>query len=235
VCGRYSQTLKRDDLAGIFPQVGSISGHDDLFERFNVAPTDDVLTMVTTKEGEPRMGPLRWGLVPFWAKDLKIGAKMINARAETLTEKAAFRDLVQHGRSRCLIIADGYYEWLRPEDPKGQKLPMHMALPGREPFAFAGLWTYWRPKDDPEAERVATCTIITTQANATVRHVHDRMPVILPDEEARATWLDRALDFDGVRDLLRPLPDHLLTVTPANPLVNNVANDGPECLQPPSS
>jgi len=233
MCGRYSQTLKRDDLAGIFPQVTSISGHDDLFERFNVAPTDDVLTMVTTKEGEPRMGPLRWGLVPFWAKDLKIGSKMINARAETLTEKAAFRDLVQHGRSRCLIVADGYYEWLRPEDPKGQRIPMHMALRDHAPFAFAGLWTSWRPKDEPDAERVATCTIITTSANATVRHVHDRMPVILPDEESWATWLDRDLDHDGVRELLRPLRDDLLTVSPANPLVNNVANEGPELLVAP--
>jgi len=235
MCGRYSQTLKRDDLAGIFPQVTSISGHDDLFERFNVAPTDDVLTMVTTKEGERRTGPLRWGLVPFWAKDLKIGSKMINARAETLTEKAAFRDLVQHGRSRCLIVADGYYEWLRPEDPKGQRIPMHMTLRDRAPFAFAGLWTYWRPKDEPDAERIATCTIITTQANATVRHIHDRMPVILPDDESRATWLDRDLDYDGVRDVLRPLDDGLLTATPANPLVNNVANEGPELLVAPSA
>lgn len=233
MCGRYSQTLKRDDLAGIFPQVTSISGHDDLFERFNVAPTDDVLTIVTTKEGERRIGPLRWGLVPFWAKDLKIGSKMINARADTLTGKAAFRDLVEHGRSRCLIVADGYYEWLRPEDPKGLRIPMHMTLRDHAPFAFAGLWTYWRPKDDPDAPRVATCTIITTDANATVRPVHDRMPVILADEESQATWLDRGLDHDGVRGLLRPLPDDRLTVTPANPLVNNVANDGPELLVGP--
>jgi putative SOS response-associated peptidase YedK len=233
VCGRYSQTLKRDDLAGIFPQVGSISGHDDLFERFNIAPTDDVLTTVTTKEGEVRMGPLRWGLVPFWAKDLKIGAKMINARAETLTEKAAFRDLVQNGRSRCLIVADGYYEWLKPEDPKGPKLPMRMTLPDGAPFAFAGLWTYWRPKDEPDAERIATCTIITTAANATVRPVHDRMPVILPDAEAQATWLDRALDYDGVRELLAPLPDDLIAVHRANPLVNSVKNEGPELLVAP--
>lgn len=233
MCGRYSQTLKRDDLAGIFPQVGAIRGHDDLFERFNVAPTDDVLAMVTTKEGERRMGPLRWGLVPFWAKDLKIGAKMINARAETLAEKSAFRDLVANGRSRCLIVADGYYEWLRPEDPKGPKIPMRVTLRDRAPFAFAGLWTTWRPKDEPDGERVATCTIITTAANATVRPVHDRMPVILADADSQATWLDRALDHDGVRDLLRPPADDLLTVTPANPLVNNVANEGPELLVVP--
>jgi putative SOS response-associated peptidase YedK len=110
---------------------------------------------------------------------------------------------------------------------------MRMTLPDAAPFAFAGLWTYWRPKDDPDAERVATCTIITTSANATVRPVHDRMPVILSDEESQATWLDRDLDEDGVRDLLRPLPDDRLRVTPANPLVNNVANEGPELLVVP--
>lgn len=234
MCGRFTQTLKRDDLVSIFPQAGTLSDDPQLYERFNVAPTDPVLAVVVTKEGERRMGPLRWGLIPFWAKDTRIGAKMINARAETLTEKPAFRELVKHSRSRCLIVADGYYEWLRPEDPTGQKIPMHMALAGGEPFAFAGLWTWWRdPAAGDDAPRIASCTIITTAANATIRPVHDRMPVILADADARSAWLDPAGDDGGVIELLRPLPDDALTVAPANPLVNSVANQGPELLIAP--
>jgi putative SOS response-associated peptidase YedK len=233
VCGRFTQTLKRDDLVSIFPQAASLGDDAALYERFNVAPTDPVLSVIA-RDGERRMGPLRWGLIPFWAKDTRIGAKMINARAETLTEKPAFRDLVAHSRSRCLIVADGYYEWLRPEDPKAPKVPMRMAPPDGRPFAFAGLWTWWRPKDG-EGERIASCTIITTAANATVRPVHDRMPAILDDDASRAAWLDPAADGGGALELLRPLPDAALTVSPANPLVNSVANQGPELLVAPSA
>jgi len=109
---------------------------------------------------------------------------------------------------------------------------VHLALADRRPFAFAGLWTWWRPKGAPDAERLATCTIITTTANAQVAPVHDRMPVMLVDDASRAAWLDRSLDFAAVRDLLAPLPDGLLTVAPANPCVNHHVNDGPECLAP---
>jgi len=231
MCGRFTNTLKREDLAHVFPEAAALPTTEGC-ERYNIAPTQDVLATVTTREGERRMGLLRWGLVPFWAKDVRIGAKMINARAESLSEKAAFRDLVEHGRSRCLVIADGYYEWLRPEDPKAPRVPMHLALADRRPFAFAGLWTWWRPKDDPDGERLATCTIVTTAANADVARVHDRMPVMLVDDASRAAWLDRALDGAAVRDLLAPLPAGLLTVSPANPLVNNHVNEGPELLVP---
>jgi putative SOS response-associated peptidase YedK len=233
MCGRFTQTLKRDDLVSIFPRAGSLTDDPRVYERFNVAPTDPVLAVIS-RDGEQRLGPLRWGLIPFWAKDVRIGAKMINARAETLTEKPAFRDLVKQSRSRCLIVADGYYEWLRPEDPKGQKIPMHMALADGGPFAFAGLWTWWRDKAaGDEAERIASCTIITTAANATVRPVHDRMPAILADDASRAAWLDPAGDDGAALELLRPLPDEALTVAPANPLVNSVANQGPQLLVSP--
>jgi putative SOS response-associated peptidase YedK len=235
VCGRFTQTLKRDDLVSIFPRAGTLGDDPRLYERFNVAPTDPVLTVIA-RDGEERMGPLRWGLIPFWAKDAKIGAKMINARAETLTEKPAFRDLVARSRSRCLVVADGYYEWLRPEDPKGRKIPMRMALRGGEPFAFAGLWTWWRdPAAGDDAERIASCTIITTAANAAIRPVHDRMPVILADDASRSAWLDPAGDDGAALELLRPLPDDALDVQPANPLVNSVANQGPELLIVPPS
>lgn len=234
MCGRFTNTLKREDLARIFPEAAEL-GDTASCQRYNVAPTQDVLSIVAARDGARRVGTLRWGLIPFWAKDVRIGAKMINARAESLHEKAAFRDLVAHGRSRCLIVADGYYEWLRPEDPKAPRVPMHLALCDRRPFAFAGLWTWWRPKDDPDGERIASCTIVTTAANATVAPIHDRMPAMLVDDEARAAWLDPALDGDGVQELLRPLPDGLLSAGPANPCVNNHVNDGPECLVAPSS
>ncbi len=234
MCGRYTQTLKRDDLAAIFPEAANVTS-DEGFERYNVAPTQEVLAVIE-RRGERRMGLLRWGLIPFWAKDTKIGAKMVNARAESLREKAAFRDLVEHARSRCLIVADGYYEWLRPEDPKAPRVPMWLSLTDRRPFAFAGLWTWWRGGPDGSnnrEDRIASCTIITTTANATVAPVHDRMPVILADEATRSAWLDPALDGAGVRDLLVPLPDAALTVAPANPLVNSHVNDGPELLVAP--
>ena len=231
MCGRYTSTLKQVDLARTFPEAAGVAD-PALFERFNVAPTQEVLAVIAAKDGERRMGPLRWGLVPFWAKDVKIGAKMVNARAETLASKPAFRDLVAKSRSRCLIVADGYYEWLRPEDPKAPRVPMHFSLEGRRPFAFAGLWTWWRPKDDAQAERLATCTIVTTTANATAARFHDRMPVMLCDEAAQAAWLDPALDAAGVAPLLQPLPEGLLQVAHANPCVNSHVNDGPECLEP---
>lgn len=232
MCGRFTNTPKQADLARVFPEAAGVRDAA-LFERFNVAPTQEVLSIVAAKDGQRRMGGLRWGLVPFWADDPKIGARMINARAETLATKPAFRDLVARGRSRCLIVADGYYEWLRPEDPKAPRVPMHFSLPDRRPFAFAGLWTWWRPKHGTGGqERLATCTIVTTAANAVAGRFHDRMPVILADPEAQAAWLDPSLDAAGVAPLLAPLPDGLLRVARANPCVNAHVHDGPECLDP---
>lgn len=231
MCGRFTNTLKRKDLVAIFPEAASLP--DEVgFERFNIAPTQDVLAVIQ-RRGERRMGPLRWGLVPFWAKDVRAGAKLVNARAETLTTKAPFKDLVAHARSRCLIVADGYFEWLRPEDPKAPRVPLFLSLPGREPFAFAGLWTWWHPPDG--GDRLATCTIVTTRANATVAAVHDRMPVILDDADERAAWLAAGLDPAGLAELLVPLADDRLTVAPASPLVNSHVNDGPELLVAPSA
>jgi putative SOS response-associated peptidase YedK len=230
MCGRYSQTLKRDDLARAFPEAAGVTGEEG-FERYNIAPTQEVLAIVA-RDGERRMGTLRWGLVPFWARDVRVGARMINARAETLATKAPFKDLAARARSRCLIVADGYYEWLRPEDPRGARIPMHMALADHSPFAFAGLWTWWKPPGG--GERLASCTIITTAANATVAPIHDRMPVMLCDDEARAAWLDPELDAAALAPLLAPPADDRLTVTPANPCVNSHVNDGPECLVAPS-
>jgi putative SOS response-associated peptidase YedK len=228
VCGRFTNTLKREDLAKTFPEAARLPDAVGC-ERFNVAPTQEVLSVIARGD-ERRMGPLRWGLIPFWAKDPRIGAKMVNARAETLEFKPAFRDLVAQARSRCLVVADGYYEWLRPEDPKAPRIPMRFSLADGRPFAFAGLWTWWRPQDG--ADRLATCTIVTTRANAIAAPIHDRMPVMLCDEASRAAWLDPALDAAGVAPLLAPLADGELIVAPANPCVNSHVNDGPECLSP---
>jgi putative SOS response-associated peptidase YedK len=171
---------------------------------------------------------LRWGLVPTWAKDLNAGYKMINAKTESLRKSPAYRPLVGKIRHRCLIIADGFYEWMKPEDPKQARVPVRFTVDGGEPFAFAGLWT--RAKIDDEW--VASCTIITTKPNEVVARVHNRMPVVLPDAEAEAAWLDPATDSDDAVALCVPFPAERMESAPANPALNKVggAHEGPELL-----
>ena len=167
----------------------------------------------------------RWGLVPHWAKDPKAGARMINARAETLAEKSAYRPLLAKGR--CLILADGFYEWRL--DPDGKKRPVRYTLDGGEPFGFAGLWTGWR---DPESgEWLRTCTIITTTANELVAPVHDRMPVILP-RGVEDAWLDRDVAGRGGADAAAPYPAEHMHAADASMLVNSVKNDDVRLLDP---
>ena len=183
MCGRYSLIADIGELAGRF----EFDGDWDKFEsRFNVAPTQEVLTVVG---GEPRRGRfMRWGLILHWSKDPKIGARMINARAETVAEKPAFRDALR--RRRCLVLADGFYEWQRVG---ASKRPMRIVIRSGESFAFAGLWTVWR---DQDGNRIPSCTIITTAANHLLRPIHDRMPVILP-RKVEGFWLDGSLDDPG--------------------------------------
>jgi putative SOS response-associated peptidase YedK len=154
---------------------------------------------------------------------------MINARAETLEERPAYRGLVRDASRRCLVLADGWYEWQRPEDPRLPRRPLHFSLADDGLFCFAGLWTRWRRGD----EAVASCTIITCDANELVRPVHDRMPVVLPEPELCRAWLDPSLDGEAVRELLAPLPSEQVVVRPANPLVNSAHNEGPGCLALP--
>jgi putative SOS response-associated peptidase YedK len=225
MCGRYIAATPPADLAAELGVTDVRSG--DLGLRFNVAPTDPVYAVAVGSDGARRLGTFRWGLVPSWSKDAKGGAKMINARAETVTAKPAFKKAL--ARRRCLVPADGFYEWLRVGS---DRQPFHLAPKDGGIICFAGLWEVWRPDDDPEAELLRTCTIITTDANATLRPIHDRMPVILP-REAWDTWLDRSVtDPDAVFPLLAPAPDDLLERTPVSKLVNNVRNDGPELLAP---
>jgi putative SOS response-associated peptidase YedK len=157
---------------------------------------------------------------------------MINARAETLDRKPAYRRLVARSGHRCLILADGWYEWQRPEDPRQPKRPLHFSLTDSQPFCFAGLWTTWTAPDD---QVVPSCTIITCAANELVRPIHDRMPVVLDGPEPWHAWLDTSLDSAAARELLAPLPAEQLVVRPASPVVNSTRNDGPSCLALPAA
>jgi putative SOS response-associated peptidase YedK len=175
---------------------------------------------------------MRWGLIPPWAKDAKIAYKMINARAETADEKGAFKRLLATADRRALLVADGFYEWLRSEDRKQPRLPFRFTLADGAPFAFAGLWTPGTLDGGP----IESATILTTAANGLVAAVHDRMPVILAGPDGERAWLSSELDALAAKALCVPLPAEQMTVTPANPLVNKVGGgvtEGPELLTAP--
>jgi putative SOS response-associated peptidase YedK len=222
--GRYSITKRRKDVekeiaAKLRVRLG---GGDEAYERFNVAPTQDVPTVVQDRHGR-RSELLRWGLVPRWARELNTGLTLINARAETLATSRAFGGLLERSSHRCLVLADGFYEWIASEDPKQPRLPMRFSLKGGGSFCFAGLWTTWRGA-------VHSCSVVTTSANELVAPVHDRMPVVLADPAAWEAWLDPALDGGAVTPLLAPLPAGALELVPANPVLNHPDHEGPDCL-----
>ena len=222
MCGRFVQSESARHYAEYF-RVDVVKV-DDLPASYNVAPTDTVYAVAEYAE-ERLLGGFRWGLIPWWAKDRKIAARNINARMETVAEKPAFRDAF--ASKRCLIPADGFYEWQRR--PKG-KLPHYIYGADAGPLAFAGLWASWK---DPEAEeRFRTCTILTGEPNDLVRPIHNRMPVALT-EESWAPWLDRGnRDPDGLTALLREALRPRLAEHPVSTLVNKVANNLPELIDP---
>ncbi len=226
MCGRY--TMATPDLGRVRTRFG-LDERVELRRRFNVAPTDDVAAVTTDREGRPRGDVLRWGLVPFWADDPKIGSRMINARAEGVTEKPAFRDAF--ATRRCLILADGFYEWQRRD---GSKRPWWITRADGEPFAFAGLWATWRPKGAEGVEPLRSCTIITTTASAAVAPLHDRMPVILPSQ-AEAAWLDPATPPATLLELLAPLDPGATAMREVGTAVNDARHDAEDCLDPPSA
>ena len=217
MCGRYTLIADLGDLAQRFEFDGSDFSYDP---GYNIAPTESVLTVRNVEGREAAF--MKWGLIPFWAKDPKIGARMINARAETVAEKPAFRNALK--RRRCLILADGYYEWQKT--PVGKR-PYRIIMKSGEPFAMAGLWETWK---DHQGKVVPSCTIITTSANDFLSPIHDRMPVILP-RESEDLWLDPDTDDAAVlTGMLIPYSDEALIAYEISAMVNYARNDGPEVI-----
>jgi putative SOS response-associated peptidase YedK len=214
MCARFS-LARPERIADRYPQF---TLHGDWPRRYNVAPTQDVLAVRNDAAGE--IAPLRWGLVPYWAKDLAIGQKLINARAETLAEKPAFRNALE--RRRCVIFADGFYEWT---GPKGKKQPYRFTVGDGAPFAFAGLWERWGPRDAP----VTTCAIVTCAPNALYAPLHDRMPAILDDGDLD-TWLHGAV-ADALGTLV-PYDAKRMHQTAVTPQMNHHTFEDPRCIEP---
>ena len=219
MCGRYSLIADMGELQERFGFDGSELTHAP---RYNIAPTQMALAVTN---GSVRRGSyMRWGLIPSWAKSASVGSRMINARAETVAERPSFRTAFQ--RRRCLVLADGFYEWER----KGSsKRPMRIVMASGEPFAFAGLWDVWR---DPKGEVVRSCAIITTSANESLSPIHDRMQVILP-RDLEPLWLDHDIqDYASLAGILTPYTTNEMALYEVSSLVNSPANDGPELIVP---
>jgi putative SOS response-associated peptidase YedK len=219
MCGRFTLTVDPADLQELFGL--SEPAPAALKPRYNIAPTQPVAVIPNQ---EPRKLELfQWGLIPAWAKDSKIGNSLINARAETVAEKPAFRAAFK--RRRCLILADGFFEWKKEGKAK---TPMHIQMKSGQPFALAGLWEVWSA---PDGSTVPTCTILTTTANELVQDIHDRMPVILPPE-AFGVWLTPGeLPAVEALALLHPFAADAMTARPVSALVNNPRHEGPELLK----
>jgi putative SOS response-associated peptidase YedK len=221
MCGRFALTVDPADLQDAFPEF-TFPGQ--FAPRFNIAPTQPVLAI--PNDGTGKADFFVWGLIPSWAKDPSIGARMINARAETLAEKPAFRAAFRY--RRCLILADGFYEWQAQAGSKF-KIPHYIRLKSGRPFAFAGLWEDWHA---PDGSQIKSATIITTQPNELMARLHNRMPVILPPD-TYARWLESSprqpADLQG---LLTPYPAEAMSAYPVSTLVNSPANDRPEVVAP---
>jgi putative SOS response-associated peptidase YedK len=222
MCGRF--TLFAD-----FPTIMErfdiqIAIEEELYHpSYNVAPSHSVLSVINDGS-KNRLGYLRWGLIPSWAKDMKIGYKMINARAETLTEKASFQNAYM--KRRCLVIADSFYEWKRHED--NTKTPMRIKLKSDQLFAMAGLWEKWKA---PDGNSIFSCAVITTSPNELVKEIHDRMPVILKPGDEKI-WLDPTINSPKSLDyLLKPLPEDLMEAYEVSSLVNSPKNNSPNLIQ----
>ena len=223
MCGRYTLTTVAGRLMaerfGVAeePEAATLG-------RFNVCPTEPI-AIAAAEDGARTLRTVRWGLVPPWARELGRGFQPINARSETAAQKPPFAELLARPERRCLILADGWYEWLRPENPKGERVPFRYTVDGGEPFAFAGLWARRRLG----GELVASATVLTTRANGICAPVHDRMPVVLAGPQEEAAWLAGA----GDPELLAPLADARVSARPANPAVNRAGVEGPELLEAP--
>src|SRR5262245_43399206 len=222
VCGRFVRQIFIDTIVDEFG-VQEVSC--DLNPSYNVAPTQQVAVII--EDGVKQLVSVRWGLVPSWAQDLSGGSKLINARAETINQKAVFKEAFQ--QRRCLVVADGFYEW---QKTGAAREPVFIRLKSGRGFGFAGLYENWT---SPDGENIRTCTIITTEPNEVTRTIHDRMPVIIPkDQEDR--WLDPGCqDPEALLALLRPYPGEEMETCQVSTLVNSPTNDSPECIVPSSA
>lgn len=219
MCGRFTITLRAEELQREFPWVVIPT---QMQPRYNIAPTQPVA--VVSNDNPTQLTFYRWGLIPAWAKDSTIGARLINARAETLAEKPSFRSAFL--RRRCLILADGFYEWaMRPK----AKQPYYIRLRSAKPFAFAGLWEIWQ---DNQGNEIRSCAIITTQANEMIASLHERMPVILPPD-AYTLWLsNEEKSAAELSHLLVPYPSQEMLMYAVSPYVNDPHHDTEECVKP---
>lgn len=221
MCARYTMATPPDVLTEEFEATLVV---DRLAPSFNLAPTMDAPIVVQSRDGERRLGLARFGLVPHWAKDVKIGAQLLNARVETAAEKPAFRDAFL--RRRCLVVADGFYEWRREGK---RRIPHYFRLPDGEAFGMAGLWAVWH---DPSGNRLSSFAVVTRRAEGAVATIHDRMPFILP-KEAYGTWLDRhPRDAREVRKALAHDRGCELVGMQVSERVNQVRNDDPSLIEP---
>jgi putative SOS response-associated peptidase YedK len=219
MCGRFLLFSSGDEIA----RALSSPPPPPFAARYNIAPTQTVIGLRWSKETDREWARFRWGLIPSWAKDDRSAARMINARVETAAEKPAFRSAFK--RRRCLLPADGFYEW---QKIGRRKRPLCIRVRDNHPFAFAGLWDRWHGPDGP----VESCTILTTEANSLLRTVHDRMPVILPPHHFEA-WLDKdQQDLTRIHSLLVPFPSDAMRLYPVGPQVGDVHNDDSSCAAP---
>jgi putative SOS response-associated peptidase YedK len=219
MCGRYTLITSGHELVEVF----DLSEEFEWEAQYNIAPSQSV-AVVRAGQGGRRLDLLRWGLIPSWAKDQNIGHKLINARSETVAEKPSFRAAFRS--RRCLIPADGFYEW---KAAGKTKQPIRFTRPDGKPFGMAGLWESWT---SPEGEIIETCTVLTTEANDVVGPVHHRMPVILAPPTFEQWLVEGVSDVSSLRPLLRPAPNDLLVATPVSQYVNNARHNDPQCIAP---
>ena len=224
MCGRYTLKTNSQELSSLF----ELLEEPDLEPRYNIAPTQQIpVILEDPDDGNRTLQMMHWGLIPSWADDPSIGSRMINARAETVSEKPSYRSAFK--RRRCLIPADGFYEWAK--EPGG-KQPYHLRLKSGDPFAFAGLWESWSMDSDEGGEKIRSATIITTEPNEVASEVHNRMPVILPPD-LYDVWLDPENDDrEELLSMLAPYPAEDMEAYPVSRDVNRPANDHPRVLEP---
>jgi len=223
MCGRFTQQRPTAELAEMFDAEPLVEASEP---RFNVAPSQGIVAIVRPPEDRRLLTTLRWGLIPSWAEDPKVGYKMINARAESVFTSPAFRTSIR--KKRCLIPADGFYEWRRQAE--GPKQPYLIHRPDGQPLALAGIWSTW--KEPESGDWLRSCAIVTTTPNELMASIHDRMPVILP-ESAWDRWLDPELDdIAELRDLLVPFVADELEAYPVSLMVNSTRNDGADLTAP---